>query len=76
MLPCRTSLSRLRHFLDDFGECCFGRLFLGFFLAHNRDDFTSPGRLPVYFDQRESIFWRAIVTAGWLPLSPLSGLLT
>src|ERR1700674_2291770 len=36
LLSCRCSHSRLRHFLDDFGECRFGRLFLGFLLAHSR----------------------------------------
>ena len=64
LLPCRTSHSRLRHFLDDFGECRFGRLFLGFLFTHSPDDFTNPGRLQVNFDQRKSTFWRAIVTPG------------
>src|ERR1700719_3919643 len=34
-LSCRHSHSRLRHFFDDFGEGCFGRLFLSFLLTHS-----------------------------------------
>src|SRR6266852_641185 len=35
MLSCRHSHSRLRHFLDDFCKCRFGRLLLGFLLTHS-----------------------------------------
>ena len=34
LLSCRRSHSRLRHFLDDFGECRFGRLLFCFPLTH------------------------------------------
>ena len=35
LLSCRLSHSRLRHFLDDFGECRFSGLFLGFLFTHS-----------------------------------------
>jgi len=43
VLSCRHSHSRLRHFLDDFGECRFSRLFLGLLLIHSSHDVTTPG---------------------------------
>jgi hypothetical protein len=38
MLSCRAGHSRFRHFLGDFGECRFGRLFLGFLFIHSFHD--------------------------------------
>src|ERR1039457_3553896 len=67
LLSCRRSHSRLRHFLDDFGECRFGRLLLCF---------TSPGGVYSSSLIKQIVFWRVMVTTGWLPPSPLSGLLT
>src|ERR1700680_2792101 len=38
MLSCRAGHSRFRHFLGNFGECRFGRLFLGFLFIHSFHD--------------------------------------
>src|SRR5450432_2627841 len=51
LLSCRRSHSRLRHFLDDFGERLFGRLFLGFLFAHGPHDVTGANRSQVNLDQ-------------------------
>src|ERR1035438_7717142 len=75
LLSCRRSHSRLRHFLDDFGECRFGRLLLCFPLTHT-PKISRVRRVYRSILIKQIAFWRVMVATGWLPPSPLSGLLT
>src|ERR1035437_2887981 len=46
LLSCRLNLPRLRHFLDDFGECRFGRLLFCFPLTHT-----------AWFHESGGVYW-------------------
>ena len=56
MLSCRADHSRFRHFLGDFGECRFGRLFLGFLFIHSFHDVMSANRSQVNLDQQMTLW--------------------
>jgi hypothetical protein len=56
MLSCRAGHSRFRHFLGDFGECRFGRLFLGFLFIHSFHDVTSANRSQINLDQQMTLW--------------------
>jgi hypothetical protein len=69
----RHSDSRLRHLLRDFRKGRFGRLFLVFFLLipHHKS-----GRRPQVNLEQAHHLPACYSATGWLPPSPLSGLLT
>ena len=53
MLSCRTGHSRLRHFLDDFGECCFGRFVSWFAFLHIVNNVTGANRAQANLEQAQ-----------------------